>query len=302
MIGIALLAVLLIGASAALTTRALSMPRVRAARALAQIHDYGYMSADRVVLDEEESRRSLVEVVGAVIAPRLGRERLASIRRSLLGAGLHSTPVERYLGYYALSVLLVPLLLVWFASQTGAQSTLAVFEIVIGMLIGIMVPQALLNRRARHRLEQIDSEIPELVDLLLVGVEGGMGFNGAIRASSPRIEGPLGEELLLLLQQQSLGASSTEALENLLARCDTPGVHSLVRTVVQGEKLGVSIGQLMRSLAEEMRKRRKALAEEKAGKIPIKILFPLVFVVLPSMFIIVLTPAVANIINSFSTF
>ncbi len=127
------------------------------------------------------------------------------------------------------------------------------------------------------RLEQVDCEIPELVDLLLVGVEGGMGFNGAIRASSHRIDGPLGEELRLLLQQQSLGASSTEALENLLARCDTPAVHSLVKTIVQGERLGVSIGQLMRTLAEEMRKRRKASAEEKAGKVPVKVLIPLVF-------------------------
>ena len=77
-------------------------------------------------------------------------------------------------------------------------------------------------------------------------------------------------------------------------------MHSLVRTIVQGERLGVSIGHLMRTLAEEMRKRRKGLAEEKAGKIPIKILFPLVFVILPSMFIIVLTPAIANIIDSFN--
>jgi tight adherence protein C len=160
---------------------------------------------------------------------------------------------------------------------------------------------ALLNRRARLRLDRIDSEIPELVDLLLVGVEGGMGFNGAIRASSHRIEGPLGDELRLMLQQQSLGASSVESLDNLLKRCDTPAVHSLVKTIVQGERLGVSIGQLMRALAEEMRKRRKAAAEERAGKVPVKILFPLVFTILPAMFIILLTPAFANIVNEFNS-
>jgi tight adherence protein C len=301
MVGLALLAILLVGASAALTARALSLPRMRTVRSLEQIHEYGFMSTEKVA-PPDAVRPSLVDRLGSVVAPLLGRERLASIRRSLLGAGLHSTPVERYLGLYTLSVLLMPLLLVWFASVTGASPALAIFEIAIGVLIGILVPQALLSRRVRHRLEQIDYEIPELVDLLLVGVEGGMGFSGAIRAASHRVEGPLGEELLLLLQQQSLGASSTEALENLLARCETPAVHSLVRTVVQGERLGVSIGQLMRTLADEMRKRRKGVAEEKAGKVPIKILFPLVFVILPSMFIIVLTPAVANIVHSFSTF
>ncbi|TML00787.1 MAG: hypothetical protein E6G41_17420, partial [Actinobacteria bacterium] len=255
MVGAALLAILLIGAAAALVLRAVMLPRVRTVRALEQIQEYGFMTGDRALVEEE--RRSLVEALGGVIAPRLGKARVASIRRNLLGAGLHSTSVERYLGWYAVSVVAVPLVMFWFATTTSAKPALAFFEVAMGVLIGVMVPMAALNRRARMRLDQIDSEIPELVDLLLVGVEGGMGFNGAIRASSSRIDGPLGDELRLLLQQQSLGASSTEALENLLARCDTPAVHSLVRTIVQGERLGVSIGHLMRTLAEEMRKRRK---------------------------------------------
>jgi tight adherence protein C len=299
MVGIALLAILLIGASAALVLRAVMLPRVRSARALDQIQDYGFMTADRVLIDDAP-RPSIIEAVGRIVAPRLGKKQLAVVRRNLLGAGLHSTSVERYVGLYTISVLVIPLVLIWFAASTGATPGLAVFEVGIGLLIGILAPSSLLARRARLRLDKIDAAIPELVDLLLVGVEGGMGFNGAIRAASHRIDAPLGDELRLLLQQQSLGASSTEALENLLARCETPAIHSLVRTVVQGERLGVSIGQLMRTLAEEMRKRRKALAEELAGKIPIKILFPLVFFILPAMFIVLLTPAMANIITEFN--
>jgi tight adherence protein C len=299
-VGIALLAILLIGLSAAFVLRAVMLPRVRTARALNQIHEYGFMSADRIVLEDEEDR-SIVEGLGAIIAPRLGKSRLAAIRRNLLGAGLHSTSVERYVGWYAVSVVVIPAVMLWFATSTDASAGVAIFEVVFGVFIGVLVPMAWLNRRARLRLDQIDYEIPELVDLLLVGVEGGMGFNGAIRAASHRVTGPLGEELRLLLQQQSLGASSTEALENLLARCETPAVHSLVRTIVQGERLGVSIGQLMRTLAEEMRKRRKAAAEEMAGKVPVKILIPLVFTILPAMFIVVLTPALAKIVDAFNS-
>jgi tight adherence protein C len=299
MVGIALLAILLIGASAALVLRAVMLPRVRSARALDQIQDYGFMTADRVLIDDAP-RPSIIEAVGRIVAPRLGKKQLAVVRRNLLGAGLHSTSVERYVGLYTISVLVIPLVLIWFAASTGATPGLAVFEVGIGLLIGILAPSSLLARRARLRLDKVDAALPELVDLLLVGVEGGMGFNGAIRAASHRLDAPLGDELRLLLQQQSLGASSTEALENLLARCETPAIHSLVRTVVQGERLGVSIGQLMRTLAEEMRKRRKALAEELAGKIPIKILFPLVFFILPAMFIVLLTPAMANIITEFN--
>jgi tight adherence protein C len=299
MVGIALLAILLIGASAALVLHAVTLPRARTVRALDQIHEYGFMTADHIVLDDDD-RPSLIERLGTVVAPLLGKSRLRAIRRDLLGAGLHSTSVERYVGLYTISLVGTPLIGLWFAVSTKATPALAVFEVFIGLLMGALVPMALLNRRARIRLDRIDSEMPELVDLLLVGVEGGMGFNGAIRASSQRIQGPLGDELRLLLQQQSLGASSTEALENLLARCETPAVHSLVRTIVQGEKLGVSIGQLMRTLAEEMRKRRKANAEEQAGKIPVKILFPLVFLIMPAMFIVLLTPAFARISEEFS--
>jgi tight adherence protein C len=299
MFGVALLAIALVGVSAALMVRALSVPRLRAARSLEQIGDYGFMTDEAPAL--AAPRPSLVEGLGRVVAGRIGRARVVSTRHKLLAAGLRSTSLERYLGLYALSVVLVPLLFIWFATATHAPTALAILEIGFGIFTGCFFPQVSLNRRARHRMQKIDYEIPELVDLLLVGVEGGMGFNGAIRAASHRIDGPLGEELLLLLQQQSLGASTIEALENLLERCDTPAMHSLVHTVVQGERLGVSIGQLMRTLAEEMRKRRKAAAEEQAGKTPIKILFPLVFVILPSMFIIVLTPAIANMISGFNS-
>jgi tight adherence protein C len=299
MTGTAVIAIAFVGLSAALFARAFMLPRVRAAKALDQIRDYGFMTEDVAVA--EEPQHSLIESLGSVIAGRLTRSRVASVRRSLLRAGLHATPPERYLGLYALSVVLIPLILVWFAAVTKASAFMSVLEVGIGIWIGCFLPQVMLTRRARLRMERIDREIPELVDLLLVGVEGGMGFNGAIRAASHRVEGPLGDELRLMLQQQGLGASMTEALENMLERSDTPAMHSLVRTVVQGERLGVSIGQLMRTLAEEMRKRRKADAEEQAGKTPIKILFPLVFVILPSMFIIVLTPAIANIVDGFNS-
>ena len=132
-----------------------------------------------------------------------------------------------------------------------------------------------LTTRRRH--EQIDYELPELIDLLVVTVEAGVGFVGSMRIASQHVRDPLGQELRLTLQEQSMGLSSTEALTNLLDRADTPGVRMFVRSIVQGETLGVSIGQIMRNLATEMRKRRKAAAEERAQKAPIKMLFPLVF-------------------------
>jgi tight adherence protein C len=301
MIGLALLSIVLIATSAALLARAASMQRMRAARVLDQIGTYGFTD-ELVVPTEEGPMRGPVEAVGALIAGRLGSDRVASVRRMLIGAGLHGTSVERYVGWMIVSAIVVPLVFVWFAISTAAAPAMAFTEIVVGVMIGCLAPHGLVARRARLRMDEIDHEIPELVDLLLVSVEGGLAFNAAIRLTSQRVDGPLGDELKLFMQQQSLGASTTEALDKLLERCDTPAVRSFVQTIVQGERLGVSIGNLMRNLAEEMRKHRKSVAEEKAQKMPVKILFPLVFMILPAMFIIVLTPAIANLVHGLADF
>ena len=123
--------------------------------------------------------------------------------------------------------------------------------------------------------------------------------NAAMQLASGRIRGPLGDELRLTLQEQRLGLSTGAALANLMGRCDTPSMRSFVRSVSQGEALGVSIGAILRNLALETRKRRRAHAEERAQKAPVKILFPLVFLIFPPIFIVVLFPAAHNFTSAF---
>jgi tight adherence protein C len=115
--------------------------------------------------------------------------------------------------------------------------------------------------------------------------------------SSREITGPLGEELRLTLQEANMGLSPTEALENLSVRADTPSMRMFIRSIIQGETLGVSIGQIMRNLAEEMRKRRKAAAEERAQKAPIKMVFPLILLIFPAMLVVLVLPALINIFD-----
>ncbi len=140
--------------------------------------------------------------------------------------------------------------------------------------------------------------MPALIDLLVVTLEAGVAFTQALRMASERLTGPLGQEVRLTIQEQSLGLSTLEALENWLRRCDTPAVRSFVRAMVQGDRLGVSIGQILRNQAVEMRARQKHVIEERAQKAPVKILFPLVFLIFPAMFVIVLGPAMFDISKS----
>src|SRR5207247_2473008 len=159
-------------------------------------------------------------------------------------------------------------------------------------VVGWGHPARLLRARADQRLNEVDYQLPELIGLLVVTIEAGLGFVGSLQMASGRISGPLGQEIQLTLQEQSMGLSIQEALLNMLARCDTASTRSFVRSIVQGESLGVSIGQIMRDLAQEMRRRRRAVAQEKAQKAPIKILFPLVLLIFPAMFVILLGPAI----------
>jgi tight adherence protein C len=166
-------------------------------------------------------------------------------------------------------------------------------------LIGWFGPVVIVTRRARTRTDQIDYELPELIDLLVVTLEAGLSFLASLHTAAERLEGPLGAELRLMLQEQRMGLAVNEALEGMLRRCETPALRTFVRSVVQGESLGVSTGQIMRNLAVEMRKRRRASAEERAQKAPIKMLFPLIFLIFPSMFIVLLGPAYYTISKVF---
>jgi tight adherence protein C len=166
-------------------------------------------------------------------------------------------------------------------------------------ICGWVLPVVFIRRRAKHRALEIERETPDLIDQIVVILEAGTGFSAALRAAANRLGGPLGEEIRLVLQAQQMGSSLTEALQQLRERVASTNLQSFVRAVVQGERLGVSIGEIMRELAVDMRKRRRQMAEERAQKTPVKLLFPVVFLILPTIFIVVMVPPMLTMMNGF---
>ncbi len=296
---IALLALALLATSVALAIVAASVPRVRTAQNLGQIGSYGYAAAaDGGASSSRQTRRrldSLAAAVGGAAGRRLNALREDEVQRRLIAAGLFTLGARRFLGYQVLLTIALPVAAGWLLVIAGASPVLVVLFVLVGAMLGWVGPQFYLGRRGRLRLQRIDDDLPELIDLLVVTVEAGVGFTASMRMAADRLTGPLGDELRLTLQEQTLGLSTLDAMENWLLRCDTPAVRSFVRSMVQGERLGVSIGSILRNLALEMRKRRRQAAEERAQRAPIKILFPLVFLIFPAMFVIVLGPALYRI-------
>ncbi len=179
---------------------------------------------------------------------------------------------------------------------------LDILAMVLMLFAGWTVPLTYVQRKARKRLQEIDRRLPDLIDLLTVMVEAGLSFSASLRLAAPEFDPPLSDELRLTLQEQTMGLGVDEALRNMAERADTPAMRSFVRAMGQGEKMGISTGQIMRSLSHEMRARRKATAEEKAQKAPVLMLFPLVFLIFPSMFIVLMTPAIINLMHSLKGF
>jgi tight adherence protein C len=295
------ISLLLMGTAVALGIRAALVPRLEAARQLGRIDAYGFEGADEQARPSRPliaGLRALAELVGRAFAGRLSRFNEAEVRRELMMAGLYQTSAIRFLGYRVLATVGAPTLLVWLASSSGSSFSTVMLMGTIGGLCGFVGPKTTVRRLAERRTEEIETALPELIDLLVVMVEAGLGFSGSMQMAAGRMKGALGDELRLTLQEQRMGLSTTEALNNMLARSNTPSMRSFVRSVVQGESLGVSIGTILRNLATEMRKRRRQSAEERAQKAPIKILFPLVFLIFPSMFIVLLYPAVHTFMQS----
>jgi tight adherence protein C len=166
-------------------------------------------------------------------------------------------------------------------------------------LVGFIAPGFIVSARGRKRREDIRAQLPDALDLLAVSVEAGLGFDGAVAKLTEHMDGPLAEEFSLTLGEMRIGESRHDALKKLAERAATPEVASFSRAIIQADQLGISLGRLLRLQASESRLKRQAAAEEKAMKSPIKMLFPTVIFIFPAMFIVILGPAVLNIMELF---
>jgi tight adherence protein C len=289
-----LIGLALLGVAVSLGLRTAAMPRIDAGRRLGQIQAYGYHGGEeeRPEAATAPGLGRLADFLGGLVEGRFAGTEEAKVRSELIAAGLYTLAPATFLGYRVLSALALALLFLWLTASGGSTVFVIVLLVGAGVAAGWVGPAMLVRRRARTRFEEIEYGLPELVDLLVVTIEAGLGLNSAMQMASGRVAGPLGDELRLTLQEQRMGLSTVEALSNMLERCETPSMRSFVRSILQGETLGVSIGTIMRNLGHDMRLRRRQAAEERAQKAPIKILFPLVFFIFPPMFIVLLFPAV----------
>jgi len=159
-------------------------------------------------------------------------------------------------------------------------------------LLGFFLPILWLRSKTRNRQTEIIKSLPDALDLLTITVEAGMGFDGALQKVAEKWDNELAKGFSKVVQEMRLGIPRREALRNMDRTMGVPDVTTFVAAIIQAETLGVSIAKILRIQSEQMRVKRRQRAEEQANKAPIKMLFPMVFLIFPALFIILLGPAV----------
>ena len=221
------------------------------------------------------------------------------VQRQLDLAGMYEKgwTVERVLVIRLLSgaigLVLIVLLL---SGGTGRQS------LGLAALVGLLAylgPTAWLDRKAGERQGMIEKQLPDVIDQLTVSVEAGLGFDAAMARSAEGRTGPLADELARVLQDLQVGVDRQVALERMVERTDVPDLKAFVVAVRQSTRHGLPIARVLKVQSQELREKRRSRVEEKAAQLPVKIVFPLVFCILPSLFVIILGPAGINIADSF---
>ncbi len=265
-------------------------------------------SLDRDEVDTDEFQQILAEpFLGRVVRPIAGsilgllggllpgnyRER---IHLQLLYAGLSGQyRAEEIITLQVLGGVAGLLFAIFLAITDVLSGGMAIAALVLLPVVGVQLPRSWLERKVDDRMDAIRRDLPDTLDLLAISVEAGVGFEGALGVVCDNFDSPLADEFARTLREMELGLPRREALHNLKRRTEVPELSNFVLTLTQADALGMPVGRVLKVSAEEMRKKRQQWAREKAAKLPVKILFPLVLFIFPPIFVVLLGPAAADI-------
>ena len=236
---------------------------------------------------------------------RLGRwftptSQMEKMRRNATLAGIGSGGIEGILATKAIGTLagaiVVPLVMAGLGVKFGG----VVWFAAVGGAFGFLLPGIWVSRTGRLRQTAIRTELPETIDLMAISVQAGMGLEAAIELASQSLPGPLGDELHRLLQEIQLGSSRREALHQLRNRTDVSELSSFALALIQADAIGSPIAEVLQSNSARMRLIRRQVAREKAAKLPVKLLIPMMLFIFPALLIVIIGPAGLSIMEGLS--
>lgn len=239
----------------------------------------------------------LVESIGGRVASMLPGSLVGRTERKLMLAGQPMRPATFHVLVLALGALLAgTYLLVIFAVYDGGPPALALLPAVLLGTLGAYLPMFWLSSQARSRQAAMLKGLPDSMDLVTICVEAGLGLDAAFHRVAEKQSGPFVDEIRQMLREIGLGKARRQALVDLSDRTNLDDIRSFVNGVIQAEQLGTSLAQVLRVQSQRLRVRRRQRAEQEARRAPVKMVFPLVFCLMPSLFIFILGPIIINVI------
>jgi tight adherence protein C len=239
--------------------------------------------------------------VGGFVQGLLPSNYLAGLRHRLVLAGLaERMSPEEFLVLQIVALLFGAGFGYVFGTLLGFSTTGVLRLSVFLAAIGAFVPESRLGSKREDRQGSIRRDLPDVLDLLVISVEAGVGLEGAIEVVGRHFDSPLAHELNRMLREMELGVPRRTALQNLRRRVEIPEVSTFVLSLVQADALGMPLGRVLKTQATEMRSKRRQWAREKAAKLPVKILFPMFLFIFPALFVVVLGPAVTSVLKIYA--
>lgn len=272
---------------------------------LRQLDDYEIENVRDQELLNPIAERAFLPILGALTS--VGRRftpigYVEGVKHKFVLSGRPSSEaIDRFLAIRVVTVVMVPVSLYFYygLNPLGFQGKSQMGVAALSVLVLLLGPDAKLNKRVDERQKLIQRGLPDIIDLLVISVEAGLGFEQALDRTVNSVPGPLSDEFLRMLGEVRAGSTRAEAMRALDARIEVAEIRSFVLAILQADTFGVSIGRVLRSQAAEMRVKRRQLAQERAQKAPVKMLIPMVFCIFPALFTIVLGPAALRIMENF---
>jgi tight adherence protein C len=296
--GLLVLGLIALGAAAFFVAELVTEPAQERRGSMRRAHTYGRLNQEVRIADESLRDRTLMpmkEKLARLVLRINPKWTVEKVSLRLLSAGLSRriTPT----GFLAAKgMFLVGGIVLGIAVGSAVGNGLSAFMFVAAIAgAGFIGPDFYINQRIKSRREKIRAQLPDALDLLAVSVEAGLGFDGALQKLTEQMDGPLIEEFTLTLGEMRIGETRQEALKKFAERVNAPEVSAFIRSIIQADQFGISLGRILKVQAADTRLRRQAAAEEKAMKAPIKMLFPTVAFIFPAMFLVILGPAFLNL-------
>ena len=256
--------------------------------------EYDESFGDRIMAPLQARASKLARRLSGSDAPERIRRRL-----DVAGNPVGWT-VERVMAGKVIGAIVLFLVAVALTAVMGPGFTIRILFIACATLVGWFGPNLYLYQKVYDRSLRIQRELPDAIDLMTISVESGLAFDAAVQQVARNTEGPLADEFSRVLREMQIGQGRAAALRGLADRTEVDDLKGFVTSMVQADSFGIPIANVLRIQSSEMRTKRRQRAEEKAQKVPVKMTVPLIFCILPTLFIVVLGPAAIHIMDSFS--